>query len=230
MNRGTRRLVQIGTGAVLGLVVAGLVSWPVLRPDDGLPMAEAPYRVGFDIPLLSMDGATTSLGELEPGWTLLFFGFTHCPDVCPVTLQRLAAGLTELERRGTTPDAPVRVALVTVDPARDTPTVIGDYLEPFGSRFVGFTGEPSHLAELADGYGVIVQEPQPADPSNEDEEHGSGMHGMAPTGAEGSEIAHTARVFVLDPEGRWIDEIPPWPGANDMADALAAVMGVAVPS
>lgn len=204
MTRRARRLIQVGAGATLGLVVAGLVALPQSR-------AAVPPTLGADVPLVDDRGAARTLADFQGSWTLLFFGFTHCPDICPVSLTRIAAGLDELRSRGTPMD--LDVLLVTVDPERDTPDVLADYLSPFGEQFVGLTGTGEDLDALYSAYDVTVQGPAAA--------AASGGEGHAHSVAD---IAHTARIHVLDPEGRRIGEIPPWPGASDMADALASIL------
>ncbi len=212
MTHRQRRLLQVGSGVLLGLVVTGLLVVPNNRVDP-------PPTLGADVALVNSRGEPTTLAAFQGGWTLLFFGFTHCPDVCPVTLERIAAGLRHLEQEGQLTDQAITIALVTVDPERDTPAVLADYLAPYGPRYVGLTGTADNLAVLTDAYGIVVEPAKDAvasDPS----EHG------AHTGAAaaGSEIAHTARVHVLDPKGRWIGEIPPWPGAKDMGEAIQSML------
>jgi len=156
----------------------------------------------------------------------LFFGFTHCPDVCPVTLQRLSAGLEELETRGSLPTPPITVVLVSVDPTRDSPEVLAEYLGPFGPNFVGVTGLPSDVARLASAYGVIVRG---VDHSTLESAGDAGAGAGALTSESDRAITHTARIQVLDPLGRFVGELPPWPGAQDMADALADATGATAP-
>lgn len=223
MNRRMRRLLQVGTGTALGLLLAGLVVWPSLRPMEGNggdPTPVRPTAIGLDIPLVAADGTSTALGDFRGGWTLLFFGFTTCPDVCPVTLQRIADGLEELEVRGVLAARPITVVMVTVDPEKDTPAALRDYLAPFGSQFVGLTGTQVNLDELASAYGVVVQPPQ-TDITPTDATNGTGHEDHGATASQS--LAHSAPIYVLDPAGRRIGEIPPWPGAKDMADALEAV-------
>lgn len=213
MNLRTRRVVQVGTGIIAGLVVAGVLALPSGGSVEDTPDL-APRHVDLALPLTASSGDPTTLAESLGSWNLLFFGFTHCPDVCPVTLQRLAAGLAELDRRGVTQERSITVTLATVDPDRDSPEVLREYLEPFGPRFVGVTGSTSALAALQTAFDVIVKPPEPSD-------HEAMGHGDGTT----SEIAHTAKIHVLDPEGRWVGDIPPWPGAQDMADALDQATG-----
>lgn len=82
--------------------------------------------------------------------TLVFFGFTHCPDVCPTTLVKLAA----VKRTGALPD--LRVLFVSVDPARDTPAVLASYVHAFDPDFLGATADSATITRLAQKFGVAV--------------------------------------------------------------------------
>ncbi|MEX2502665.1 MAG: SCO family protein, partial [Trueperaceae bacterium] len=142
-------------GAFL-LVAAGLTAYttgPPLAPGPALAgtVLENPqeaHDLAFD---RAPDGARVTLGEVasEAEWTLVFFGFVDCPDVCPLVMSRLADLMRELER----PDA-VQVAMVTVDPERDDPERLGRYVTGFHPRFVGLTGENEDVATAAQRFFV----------------------------------------------------------------------------
>jgi protein SCO1 len=85
--------------------------------------------------------------------TVLLFGFTHCPDICPTALLNLSAVLDQLgEDRGL-----VQIAFITVDPERDTPEVLQDYMSSFGPNFIGLTGEPDAIRRVAKAFKVFFQ-------------------------------------------------------------------------
>jgi protein SCO1/2 len=84
------------------------------------------------------------------GPTLVFFGFTHCPDVCPTTLMKLAQVRQRAELKG------LRVLFVSVDPQRDTPAVLGTYVHAFDPAFLGLSGDPQAILALAANFGVAV--------------------------------------------------------------------------
>ncbi len=109
-----------------------------------LPAVQLTDQHGFDF----------STRELEGAFSLMFFGFTHCPDICPITLQTLANVDAQLRAKGL--DTP-RVVFVSVDPDRDTPAQIERYLENFNSGFVGITGTQRALQPLIAALGVTVQ-------------------------------------------------------------------------
>ncbi|MEE8093578.1 MAG: SCO family protein [Gammaproteobacteria bacterium] len=106
------------------------------------------------VQLTDQHGLDFSTRELEGAFSLMFFGFTHCPDICPITLQTLANVDAQLRAKGL--DTP-RVVFVSVDPDRDTPAQIERYLENFNSGFVGITGTQRALQPLIAALGVTVQ-------------------------------------------------------------------------
>jgi protein SCO1/2 len=108
----------------------------------GTALAE-PVQVG-ELELTSHRGERVALSDFRGKLTLVFFGFTNCPDVCPLTLGRLAKLYRDLGE----PDD-VQVVMVTVDPEHDTPEVLGRYLGQFHEAFVGLTGTPAEIANAA---------------------------------------------------------------------------------
>jgi protein SCO1/2 len=119
--------------------------------------------------------------QLGGSWRLVFFGFTHCPEVCPGALKTIDLALRQLQ------DLPADLqpvgTLVSVDPRRDTPAVIGPYVKAFNESFEGYTGEESAMDELAREVGVAVM--------------------RMPPDADGHYMVdHTSAVFVLDAEAR----------------------------
>ena len=103
---------------------------------------------------------------------LLFFGYTHCPDVCPTTLaklHRVVAGL------GAAADG-LNVLFISVDPARDTPKVLHDYVNAFGPHIVGLTGTPDEIKSLAKRYRVAFNRDKPDKNGNYDVSHSSAVY------------------------------------------------------
>jgi len=111
--------------------------------------------------------------------TLLYFGYTHCPDICPTTLARLSGVLRQLEAGA----GRVRILFVSVDPARDTPVVLRAYAHAFGPQVVGLSGSQAQLARLAKRYRV--------------------SYGLGKPGADGQyEVSHSSAVFIFDTHGQ----------------------------
>ncbi len=112
------------------------------------------------------DIATQTTGKI----TLLFFGYTHCPDVCPMTMSDLSVALDKVPAKVR---AQVEVVFVTTDPARDTPTVLRTWLDKFDSSFVGLTGTFVDIKAAADRLGVPIMAPSAGPGGSYDVDHGT---------------------------------------------------------
>ncbi len=122
--------------------------------------------------LTSESGEEVTADEFSGQVSLVFFGFTHCPDVCPLTLANLASHLRAL------PDEEreqIQVLFVSVDPARDTPELLADYTSAFGPDFIGLTGTQAQLRELTRRYRVTYSYAEPDENGNYDVSHSSGV-------------------------------------------------------
>lgn len=195
------RIFQSLTGVLLGLALVFLV----LRPGDADPEGEqASYFLPDPIQappfnLRSHQGSPVSSEEVTAELTALFFGYTSCPDVCPLTLAHLARALEEMgEDAGR-----VQVYFVTVDPERDTPDRLGQYLASFHSSFVGLTGSEEEIRAVADGFGVFFART------------GSGPDYT---------VDHTARTFVMDRSGGIRLSFPVTATPEEMARDLALLL------
>lgn len=141
-------LTSKGQGDPTVLLDAGIVLLPQSR---NLP----------ELSLTNQDGQTVAVDQLKDQWSLLFFGYTFCPDICPATLAQLR------QLQGQLPPetlAKLRIVLVTVDPHRDTPEQLKKYLEYFDAGFIGLTGEEAIIQKLANGVSIPFI---PADTSKE---------------------------------------------------------------
>ncbi len=139
-------------------------------------------KIGGDFSLPSTASAgTTSLAEYEGRPVLLNFGFTHCPDICPMVLQRLSHALNQL---GSGADQ-VQVLFVSFDPERDTVSHLRDYLKQFDERIIGLTGTKEQALALLSQYGAVAM-------SNSNTEG----HTKAPL------YSHTDHIYLIDQEGR----------------------------
>src|SRR5205807_6457937 len=112
------------------------------------PGAQQTAAIGGAFRLTDQDGATVTDRDFLGHPFLVFFGFTHCPEVCPTTLFEVSEILRKLG-----PDAErVRAVFITIDPERDTPAALKDYMSSFDPRLVGLTGEPAAIAAVARAY------------------------------------------------------------------------------
>ncbi|TWA72713.1 protein SCO1/2 [Azospirillum brasilense] len=172
------RLVLWAITAVAALLFAVLV-WPVLTapqtPDA--PVAAGPPVADADWTLADHTGRPFTAADLNSRPTLLVFGFTHCPDVCPTSLGYVASLLQALGSQA----EEIRPAFLTVDPERDSMAVMAEYVALFDPRIVGLTGTPEEVAKAAKDLGVYARKvPQDG----------------------GYTVDHTATMLLLDGTGR----------------------------
>lgn len=122
-------------------------------PETGAILLQTPRDPGA-FELVDHRGASFRPAQLADGWTLWFFGFTNCPDVCPMTLVTLDLVDSALAAAGATRP---QVLMMSVDPARDTPERLAEYVPYFNPGFVGVTGSMAEVRQLTERLGIIVQ-------------------------------------------------------------------------
>ncbi|HEX8363556.1 MAG TPA: SCO family protein [Longimicrobium sp.] len=183
MAKGKRRPYLWAAALGCAALVAGCdVRWPGAAAFHGTTYEDT--GPAPDFALTDHTEREVTLASFRGHPVLLFFGYTHCPDICPLTLARLQRSVRALGSRG----EDVRILLVTNDPARDTPPVLRAYASRFGPQVVGLTGDSASVARAMAGYGAYTLPP------------GAGAHtGHAPAAPE---IAHSAVVYGIDRQGR----------------------------
>ncbi len=170
--------IVVGTALAAGVFVA-LRSQAPAEPRTALVLPEPNPVPEFE--LLDQFGNPIDESVFVGQWDLVFFGFTHCPDICPTTLQVLATAREELAEQGHA-ELP-RIVLVSVDPERDTPPILAQYVDYFGEGNLGITGTLDGITPLTSGLGIWFEK-QPADGDN-------------------YVVDHSAAVLVIDPNGRF---------------------------
>ena len=180
MSRFTR--IAAAVAGAVALAAAGLFVLRSPAPELNGHLMEPPLEAPSVDPTLRSSEGPVRLSDLHGRHTVLFFGYTHCPDVCPLTLARVARALELME-----PAAAERlgVVMVSVDPERDTPELTDAYARRFHPSFRGLSGERDAIEAVASAYGVF--------------------HGRARGEAgEGDDylVDHSATLLVLDPDGR----------------------------
>ena len=181
-------------GLALGLAACG--------PNTDVPGASA-AQIGGRFALTDASGRRVDQGILTGKWSLVFFGYTYCPDVCPTTLTALGQAVIQLGDRADH----LQLVFVTVDPQRDTPRQLQRYLASpsFPKGVIGLTGSPADIAAVARAYHVYSRK--------------------VPDGATYS-MDHTAVVYLMDPQGRFVSPIDPSAAptavAGQIAKAIAA--------
>lgn len=157
--------------------LAGLLIWlPTLLWAGDLPINT---KLGGDFTLPSTVSESSSLSDFKGKVVLLNFGYTSCPDICPMVLNRMAVVMNELDEQR----SQVQPIFITFDPARDTIERLQQYLKYFGEDFVGFTGTDQQLAAVAKQYGVIAI-------------------ARKSDSAAGTLYTHSDYIYLLDQQGR----------------------------
>lgn len=168
------------------VVLAGVMGWLTLELTKSRDeMVEAPFGVPFQ--LVAQNGQPITEKAFQGKPSTLFFGFTHCPEVCPTTLFELDGWLKKVDPDGTK----LNGYFVTVDPERDPPELLGQYISNVTSRITGISGAPDKIAEVIKGFRVYAKKV----PVDEKEPNGDYT------------MDHTASVFLLDSKGRFAGTI-----------------------
>jgi len=108
---------------------------------------------GSEFSLKDMNNNMITDESFQGPLTAIFFGFTNCPDICPMTLNKMDIALTRLKKQNKS----LKLFFISVDPERDTPEVVKDYLNSFENNFVGITGEPEKIYLLSQSWGIVSQ-------------------------------------------------------------------------
>lgn len=190
-----RRLLLLAPAAVLAVGLAGAGAWL-------LSAEEPPVPIGGPFRLQDGTGRTVTEQDFRGRWTLVYFGYTHCPDACPMALQNMANAMDLLP-----PGLRERVALlfITVDPERDTPAVVRDYVSAFHAPITGLSGTPEQVVQVLRAYRVYAAK--------------------AP-GKEGDyTVDHSSILYVMDPRGRFAANLTHEAPPERIAERLKALAG-----
>lgn len=187
--------------AMVAAVVAGLL-WHAGDQVGGLGNAvqTGVAQIGGPFALVDQDGKTRTDADFRGRFLLIYFGYSFCPDVCPTTLQEMGAALDRLGAKR----ARIAPLFITIDPARDMPKILKDYVKSFGPDFIGLTGSDKAIAQAARAYHVYIKKhPLPG-----------GNYSMD----------HSGVIYLMGPDGKFItyyeDEIGPDKMADDLRSRL----------
>jgi protein SCO1 len=160
--------------------------------------ARAAVEIGGPFALVDQHGAVRTDADFRGCYLLVYFGYTYCADLCPTTLLEMAGAVEELAAKS--PERADRVVpvFVSVDPDRDTPDVLRGYVEGFHPRMVGLTGTPKALAQVGRRYGVRT----------------------ARSPSDTALIDHTSFVYLIGPDGRYLEHFESDAGVADLVAAL----------
>lgn len=189
-------LIGLAAGVVTAVLLAVIPSGGPGQTSAGKALIGGPFS------LIAADGASVTDQTYAGKPMLVYFGFTNCPDVCPSGLQIISAALDKLGPKadGITP------LFITVDPERDTPQVLGEYVKSFNPRIVGLSGSPQDIAAVTKGYRVYVNK-VPND--KEPERYG---------------VDHSSFMYLMNAKGEYVKHFPHTVDVDQLANELAKVL------
>jgi protein SCO1/2 len=180
---------------LLALILGGCSSASAPPPLEGVSM-------GGPFTLTDQNGHRVSDRDFAGKYRLIYFGYTFCPDVCPVDMQVIGAGLRRFDAQDSARAARVQPIFISVDPARDTPAVLRQFVAAFHPRMIGLTGSEAEIAQVARKYLIVYQRGAPS------------------AGGGGYMVNHTRMAVLYGPEGRPIAIIPTDQGPDGVAAEL----------
>lgn len=203
------RLILLAMFVGVLSAAGGISFWHVMQgqhPTSTASLMVLPEpKVIADFALVDGGGQDFSLENFRGRWSMVFFGFTHCPDVCPSALYDLNLISESLKKKNSDKTQP-QVVFISVDPERDTPEKLSEYVAYFNPEFIGVTGSDEQLRPLTMQLGIAYQvaEHEP--------------------GAERYDVFHTASVMIINPDGKLFGVFPAPHNAEKMAAELAAAI------
>ncbi|AKM11397.1 SCO family protein [Croceicoccus naphthovorans] len=174
-------------------------------PKQADASAEPPLAgalIGGDFALTGEDGKTVEWKEFAGQWRIVYFGYTFCPDVCPVDAVAIGQGLRQFEKDSPEQGKNVTPIFITVDPERDTPEVLAEFTDSFHPRMIGLTGSVDDIAATAKKFVVWFEKGEPT-------ENGGYL------------VNHTNQTVLFDPQGNPVALLPTDKGGKAVAQDLA---------
>lgn len=175
--------------APLALIAAAAVS--ACSPQQ--PGAERPplegAQIGGPFTLVNKDGKSVTWDSFRGRWRIVYFGYTFCPDACPLDVQSLMGGFSRFEKSHAAQAAKVQPIFITIDPARDTPEVVGQWTAAFSPRLLGLTGSQAQVDQAAKAFAAYYRKGD-----------------TTPDG--GYLMDHTRIAYLMDPDGKPIAMLP----------------------
>lgn len=179
-------------------IVAALSGAPVFAhtvDDSAAHQTSVTVDIGGPFTLVDQHGRAVTERVLLGKLSIVYFGYTNCPDICPVDTQNIAAALDSLK------GAPVQAFFVTVDPERDTPARLREWLAQFHPDLIGLSGDDSQIAAVAKVYKVRFKR-------------------MEPTSTSGSLLSHPGLIYLMDIDGHFLVALPPGTDSDSIVEAI----------
>ena len=208
--------------AVLAVAALAGLALIVLRPEP--PRREGTPVIGGPFALVNHLGETVTDADFHGRFLLVFFGYTYCPDVCPTSLSTITDALDRLGADGDK----VTPVFVSVDPERDTPEYLRDYLAYFHPRLVGLTGTPAQVAAAAGAYRVYYARAGQGVGASGSQADVPAPHAHGEAGQGGEEdyiMDHTAVTYLMGPDGKYLAHFSHETTPEDMASGIRRHLG-----
>lgn len=160
--------------------------------NDQVPLSQAPLAgaaIGGPFTLTDQDGKQRSYSEFDGKYRIVYFGYTNCPDICTPDLQHLMAGLSQFEKANPKLAGKVQPLFITVDPQRDTPAVLKQFVTAFHPRLIGLTGSEDQIAATAKSFAIFFEK----------------MEGSSP---DAYLMSHSQTPFLMGPDGKPLALMP----------------------
>ena len=193
-------MIRAAAALVLALAVAACDPGSRASPFKGIDVTGSDIHASA-VPLVDGEGHARSIADFKGKAVLVIFGYTHCPDVCPTSLADAAKAMKALGNDASR----VQVVFVSVDPKRDTPPLLRDYVGAFDPRFVGLTGPRDALTQVTKDFKVYSNVEENDDPSK-------------------YRVEHSGQMFVLDAKGQPRLVFAPGMASADMAADLKVLL------
>jgi len=146
-------------------------------------------KIGAPFTLTNQDGKKVQWEDFQGKYRLVYFGYSYCPDVCPLDLQRIMQAFTQFEKADAARAARVQPVFISLDPERDTPAVLKTYVAAFHPRLIGLTGTPDEIAKVAKDFVVIYNKEKPQ-------------------GDSGYMVSHSRTPYLFGPDGQPVALVP----------------------
>lgn len=182
------------------LAAMGLLAWvgaPVVA-NRSAGLSSGTALIGGPFTLIDKDGKTVTDTDFRGRYMLVYFGFTHCPDICPTGLLLIGNALEQLGSKG----QQIAPVFITLDPERDTPAIMGQYVSHFSERLIGLSGSPEQVRQVAEAYKVYYRKTD------------------ATPGADYM-IDHSGYMYLMGPDGTYLTHFPHQISESALKDGLA---------
>ncbi len=183
-------------------ITVGFAAWMATNSNQA-PDASGESHIGGTFALVDTQGKPYDTARLKGGYSLIFFGFTHCPEICPTALSSITQALQVMDKDKAARIIPV---FITVDPVRDTPEVMAEYAAHFHPSLVALTGSQEQIKKVIDGYKVYASKHENTDMP------------------DGYTMDHSGYIYLMDPQGDYVTHFAHTITPQELAEKLSAVI------